>query len=123
MVKYNTSGSIMWNITINCLVASLFWAGCGDSTTEPGRTPPEIIWEQPNGSPGAWVTDIAINSSGDIFAGTAGVVLRSTDNGDNWTDVSTGLTTAGVTSFAFNPSGQIFAGTINGVFRSVKSTI
>ena len=116
----------MRNSTINCLVALLFWAGCGDSTG-PGRTPPEIIWEQTNAweqnAPNeAWVTAFAINSSGNIFAGTIIGVFRSTDNGDSWTEVNTGLTNLLVYSLVINSSGDIFAGTqMGGVFRSTDN--
>lgn len=126
MVNYNTSRNIMWNSTINCLVALLFLAGCGDSTG-PGRTPPEIVWEQTNAweqnAPNeAWVTAIAINSSGNIFAGTIIGVFRSTDNGDSWTEVNTGLTQLIIFSLAINPSGEVFAGTqLGGIFRSTDN--
>ncbi len=64
----------------------------------------------------------AINPSGHIFAGTAGGVFRSIDNGDNWTQ--TGLIGIIVWTVAINSSGNIFAGTQgSGVFRSVESTI
>ena len=115
----------MRNSTINCLVALLFWAGCGDSTG-PGRTPPEIIWEQTNAweqnAPNeAWVTAFAINSSGNIFAGTIIGVFRSTDSGDSWTAVNTGLTYLTIYSLAINPSGEVFAATGGGVFRSTDN--
>ena len=115
----------MWNSTINCLVALLFLAGCGDSTG-PGRTPPEIVWEQTNAweqnAPNeAWVTAISINSSGNIFAGTIIGVFRSTDNGDNWTAVNTGLSNT-ISTLAINSSDHIFAGiSAPGVFRSTDN--
>ena len=40
-----------------------------------------------NGLTGTNVRALAINSSGDIFAGTFGGVFRSTDNGDTWVPV------------------------------------
>ena len=44
------------------------------------------FWQQTNGPFGGRVNSLAINSSGDIFAGSlfGGGVFRSTDNGDNW---------------------------------------
>ncbi len=50
--------------------------------------------------------------------------MRSTDNGDNWTSVSVGLTNLAIQCLAFNSSQYIFAGTEgSGVFRSVRSTL
>ncbi len=79
------------------------------------------FWEQTNGPYGGIIVELAINSSnGHIFAGTSGGIFRSTNNGDSWTAVNTGLTNPAVGSFAINPVTQvIFAGTIgSGVFRS-----
>ena len=72
------------------------------------------------------VQDFAINNSGDIFAGAlgnattgaGGGVFRSTDNGDNWSQINSGLTNSSVRALAINSSGDIFAGTDGGgVFR------
>jgi len=84
---------------------------------------------QPTSGP---VKCLAINSSGHIFAGTAGGinalrvlgdgVFRSTDNGDSWTQVNTGLTNESVGCLAINSSGHIFAGTYGGgIFRSTDN--
>jgi hypothetical protein len=81
------------------------------------------FWQQTNGPYGGTIQSFAINSSGNIFAGTVGGVYRSTDNGNNWTQINTGLTSNIVNSLAINSSGNIFAGTLGGgVYRSVKST-
>ncbi len=82
------------------------------------------FWEQTNGPFGGTVSSLAINSNGDIFAGTPfGGVFRSSDNGDNWTQINTGLTHTDVNALAINSNGEIFAGTqLGGVFRSVGST-
>ena len=60
-----------------------------------------------------FIISLAINSSGDIFAGTfeGGGVYRSTDNGENWTLVNNGLTNTYVYALAINAGGEIFAGT------------
>ncbi len=58
---------------------------------------------------------IAINSSGDLFAGTFNNgAFRSTDDGVNWTAINTGLDINGygILAFAFNSSGDII--TTNG---------
>ncbi|MFQ5799537.1 MAG: T9SS type A sorting domain-containing protein, partial [Bacteroidota bacterium] len=69
------------------------------------------------------VWSLAINASGDVFAGTALVgIFRSTDNGGNWTEVNTGLTSTNVWSLAINASGDVFAGTaLVGIFRSTDN--
>ena len=43
-----------------------------------------------------YIISLAINASGDIFAGAdfGGGVFRSTNNGDSWTPVDNGLTTS-----------------------------
>ncbi len=57
-----------------------------------------------------------------FFAGTDGGVFRSSDNGDNWSPINTGLTDTDVLALAFNSNGDIFAGTNGGgVFRHVES--
>ncbi len=81
------------------------------------------FWQQTNGPFGGTVNALAINSNGEIFAGTGAGVFRSSDNGDNWTQINTGLTNTDVFALAFNSDGQVFAGTRGGgVFRSVGST-
>ena len=81
------------------------------------------FWEQTSGPGGGEVQSLAINSTGHIFAGTSGGgVFRSTDNGDSWTEVNTGLTNHSIRSLAINSSGDIFAGTDDGgVFRSTDN--
>ena len=83
------------------------------------------FWQQTNGPFGGGVQVLASNSSGDIFAGTRiGGVFRSTDNGDTWSPINTGLTATFVSALAINSSGDIFAGTFggeSGVFRSTDN--
>jgi hypothetical protein len=70
------------------------------------------------------VRALAFNSSnGNIFAGIyGGGVFRSTNNGDNWNPVNTGLINPDVFALAINSNGHIFAGTIGGgVFRSTDN--
>ncbi|MFC1999814.1 hypothetical protein ACFLXE_03535 [Chloroflexota bacterium] len=71
-----------------------------------------------------WANDIAINSSGHLFAAIQtwegdGGIFRSFDNGGTWTQVSNGLTGTKVVCLAINSSDDVFAGTYeHGVFCS-----
>jgi len=83
----------------------------------------QTFWQQTNLSSGVIVRSLVINSSGHIFAGTADVgVFRSLNNGDNWTQVNSGLINLNIQPLAINSSGHIFAGTLgDGVFRSTDN--
>src|ERR671935_229329 len=78
------------------------------------------FWAQTNGPQGGDAMALATNSNGDVFVGTqGGGVFRSTDNGDSWTLVDTGLTNTYVAALTVSPSGDVYAGTWGGgVFRS-----
>ena len=79
-----------------------------------------------NGLTNTYVYALAINASGDIFAGTwGGGIFRSTDNGESWTEVNTGITVPYILSFAINASGDLFAGADfgGGVYRSTNMEI
>jgi photosystem II stability/assembly factor-like uncharacterized protein len=98
--------------------------GCIYHSTDNGDN-----WTQTNIDLDFGIRCIAINSRGDIFAGTGNYqfdgswgkgIYRSTDNGDHWTH--RGLTYSGVGSLAINPNGDIFAiGWGSGVFRSTDN--
>ena len=82
------------------------------------------FWEQTNGPLGGDILSLTINGDGHIFAGNrGGGVFRSTDNGDNWTVINTGLPDfTFVFALAINGAGHIFAGTDgNGMFRSTDN--
>ena len=60
-------------------------------------------WEAVNnGLTATNVRALAVNSDGDIFAGTFGGVFRSTDDGDTWVPVNNGLEYPFVISLAIN---------------------
>jgi photosystem II stability/assembly factor-like uncharacterized protein len=48
-------------------------------------------------------------------------LYRSTDDGANWTSVSSGLANAGVNAIAFNGDANIYAGTNSGVYISTNN--
>ena len=74
----------------------------------------EAQWKQlPVGSPGGGLWGVAVAGS-NVFAGTAGGIFKSTNNGETWTNVSNIYTLC----FAVKGS-EIFAGTeVNGVIVS-----
>ena len=77
-----------------------------------------------NGLEFPFVISLAVNTDGDIFAGTfeGGGVYCSTDDGENWTLVDNGLTNTHVTPLAINGAGHIFAATFGGgTFRSTDN--
>ncbi len=62
---------------------------------------------------------LAVNHSGEAFAGTYTGVFRSTNDGDNWRQMNNGLPNAGIFSLAIDDRGFIFAGSdSDGVFIS-----
>ncbi len=63
----------------------------------------------------AWVSALA-QSGAYLFAATQAGVFCSVDNGDKWSEFSSGLTDTIVNSFAIIGT-NIFAGTRNGVWR------
>lgn len=66
------------------------------------------FWRQTNGTYGGTINSLAINSSGNVFAGTdGGGVYRSTDNGNNWNQINTDLKTSRVYALVINSSGYI----------------
>jgi len=71
----------------------------------------------------AVLRSLAFNSNGHIFGGSGGNrVIRSTDNGSNWTTFGTMQKT--IPSMAVNSAGILFAGTYaDGVFRTVQTTL
>ena len=50
------------------------------------KTYSQDFWYPTNGPEGGFIYSLAINTSGDIFAGTyyGGSIYRSTDNGEYW---------------------------------------
>ena len=76
-------------------------------------------WMQ-TGLTDAQVRSVVSNSNGHIFAATFGAgVFHSTDNGDSWTPINSGLEALTVLAIAVNSKGDVFAGTLlGGLFRS-----
>ncbi len=81
---------------------------------------------------GAPASAIAINSIGYLFAAAGNTstqfvgagIYRSTNRGDSWVQVNSGLTLTNALSVALNPNGDVYAGTaFTGVFRSVDTAL
>jgi photosystem II stability/assembly factor-like uncharacterized protein len=66
---------------------------------------------------------LVINSCNHIYAGTRWGVFRSTDNGETWTEINSGLTNLSVKTMDIDSNGYIYAGTGAGIFRSVEPTV
>ena len=81
-----------------------------------GQSQSPVVWEQTNGPRRGSVLSLAINSNGDIFAGTeGGGVFRSTDNGDNWAAINTGLTDAAVNALPSTATATFLPGLLSAV--------
>ena len=57
---------------------------------------------------------VAINTIGNIFVGTKKGVFRSDDNGENWTQINSGLTNLYDHSISIDSNNYLFAGTEDG---------
>lgn len=81
-----------------------------------------ISWS--NSMPYSWpVNALAINQTGEVFAGTGrGRVFRKRIGAtDQWEDISGGLVATSITSLALDRDGYLVAGTVmNGVYKSVS---
>ena len=83
----------------------------------------QVLWQQTNGPLGGIIYAFAINRNGEVFAGGDGGVFRSTDAGNSWITVNTGLMNSRVQALVINASGHIFAGTPSlGVPRITATT-
>jgi len=108
--------SSIYSLAINPATRDIFAGGGGGEifrSTDNGET-----WDETDNL-SFIVYTLAINSRGDIFAGTTAGVFLSTDNGDTWRP--TRLMNS-VLSLAINSIGHIFAGALQeGVFRSMDN--
>lgn len=68
------------------------------------------------------IFSLAVNTNGDILAGTPSGIFRSTNNGANWNEINSGLTSLDVKTIAVSSNANIFCGTFGGgVFRSTDN--
>jgi len=82
------------------------------------------FWAPTNGPSAGDVRALLINSRGEVFAGTNGGVFHSTNEGNTWTPVNTGLTNLNVNALMIYANEDIFAGTVgSGVFRLKNNDI
>lgn len=97
----------------------VLFAGCQDAGNLTSHTDNVISlqWQQTNGPPADSVRTLAIVGSR-LFAGTLGAgIFVSSDDGDRWSAVSSGLTNQYVLTLAAYGS-NLYAGTSAGVFLS-----
>ena len=77
--------------------------------------------EQNNGFTAFDANAVKFNSVGQVLTAAAGGVIRSTNAGASWTDISSG---GNVWALAMDLGNYVFAGTAGGgVFRCIRSTI
>src|SRR2546423_14554288 len=77
-----------------------------------------MFWASTAGPQGGDGLALDTNVNGYVFVGTqGGGVFRSSDNGETWTSVNSGLTTTDIRALAANAAGDVFAGTFSGGFR------
>jgi len=78
------------------------------------------FWQPTGTISGAWVFSLAVDSTGNIYAGTdTSGLFRSTDNGSNW--VPTTVATSPILALTVSSNGDIFAGGEGGVYRSTDN--
>jgi photosystem II stability/assembly factor-like uncharacterized protein len=72
--------------------------------------------------PEKWVTSLAINADGNIFASTfylSGDIFQSKDNGNTWTRIYQGYVRLSIEALTVNSSGHVFAASLTTrIFRS-----
>lgn len=81
------------------------------------------FWQQTNGPKGGIIWKINVNKQGDIFVGTDGCgIHRSTNEGESWVEVNSGVTDLYIMSIAFNSAGHIYIGSNQGnIFKSIDN--
>jgi photosystem II stability/assembly factor-like uncharacterized protein len=73
------------------------------------------------GIPNRYVNSFAINSQGHVFVGTRGGAYRSTDRGDHWTEINSGISFPEINAIVINSRDELFAGTVFGLFKSTNN--
>jgi hypothetical protein len=83
-----------------------------------------IDWQNTGGAPA--VTSLTEDASGYIYASSSTGVYRSTDEGDSWKQINSGLLSAGIASVGIDTAGYLYAGSNNAnydyLYRSVQTT-
>ena len=104
---------------INCITehpnGSVFLGTNGGKiirTMDHGKT-----WTKLNNSP-AYVNDIIVDSSETLWVATANGVFNSLDNGETWTNKSSGLMGAVYACLAINSKGILFTSTSLDIYKS-----
>ncbi|UCF62659.1 MAG: hypothetical protein JSW33_08680 [bacterium] len=108
----NFSPKIFWILFIIA-----FMLNCSRRTNPlgpeaPPSTPAEISWSQTSKPPTHSIEDLVKDQDGRIFAATDGDgILFSSDNGQSWDFINTGLPDTIVYSLCVDSQGNVYAGT------------
>jgi ligand-binding sensor domain-containing protein len=76
-------------------------------------------WIQTNGPFAGSIATMAVNTNGYLYAGTnrAGI-FRSTNNGNNWSQINNGLLSLSINTIVCNSFGKVFASDGGKVYSS-----
>lgn len=88
----------------------------------------QVTWQKCQGVYGGEVRCFAVASNGYTYMGSNGSgIYRTTNGGDNWTNVNTGILNLNVRAMALNSSDHIYAGILDntgsGILRSTNNGV
>ena len=124
-MKQQTKGTFQWILPVLWVAVTVIFIGLAPQIrADENAEPNESGWVQTNGPYGGDIGALYAAPKGVLFVGTGGAgIFRSTDRGDTWTPVNTGLHfepgEGFVTVTAFAQKGDtLYAGTQDGLYAS-----
>jgi flagellar hook assembly protein FlgD len=129
-VHKSTNGGFSWFPTPLDVgtITSLAFSGltgpvfAGSTTGVARSTDGGSTWVQVNnGLTNTNISAVAVNTNGDVYAGTVTAgVFKTTNNGTLWVSSSSGISDPNISTLRTNSQSHILAGTRGGVFRSMN---
>uniref|UniRef100_A0A7C1PHU3 DUF6242 domain-containing protein n=1 Tax=Agrobacterium albertimagni TaxID=147266 RepID=A0A7C1PHU3_9HYPH len=108
-------------ITAFSATSTFLFAGTDQGVYRSSLSASTPKWTLMSKGPFQRIESLAVTASSHVLAvASGGQIFRSTDNGNNWTQLGTRFTHT-VFALLVDQSGRIFAGTGNGVFRSTDN--